>query len=299
MFPLNQHRTTYIQVDYKLRILIVTSAYVIQFLLLTLIHARRIQGDFTSPNFITSLSFGIFGGYLLLRNFYTLLQDHAAPYLHAGAVYATTYFIGALATTGWTLGFLMIGYANADAERQRMLDEVQHLARTDALTGLWNRLAMDEILTDAFSRVKRSGKGLALLVLDLDGFKGVNDTHGHHTGDAVLVETAQRIQNVVRQTDSVARLGGDEFVVILEGIDSADHAGRVAGLIVERIAAPYTVEDLSVSIGTSIGVAFYGQDGETGDELLKAADGALYAMKEKGKGGYVFAKQRSLSTNEK
>ena len=129
---------------------------------------------------------------------------------------------------------------------------------------------------------------VALMVLDVDGFKGVNDRFGHATGDELLKEVANRISNAVRESDTVARLGGDEFTVILEGIHHVDDAGRVANKILESVSAPYRLGGRDLIITTSIGIAIYPIDGENIEELLKGADIAMYSAKEGGRNQYQY-----------
>lgn len=171
-----------------------------------------------------------------------------------------------------------------DITERRQLDALRDLeARQDVLTGLPNRRALDERLPEAMARVMRSGKPLALLFMDLDGFKAVNDDHGHDAGDALLREVARRLLEAVRQTDHVARLAGDEFVVLLEGIGEAD-ALAFAERLVARVEAPVRLGDAQAEVSTSIGVALYGPgDVGTAAQLLKRADVAMYAAKRAGK----------------
>lgn len=162
-------------------------------------------------------------------------------------------------------------------------------ARQDVLTGLPNRRALDERLPEAMARVARSDKPLAMLFMDLDGFKAVNDRLGHGAGDELLREIARRLLSAVRQTDYVARLAGDEFVVLLEGITKVD-ALAFAGKLVERIKIPVPLGDDHAEVAASIGVAMYGPgDCGTADQLLKRADVAMYAAKRAGKARVTLA----------
>ncbi|MBD3896542.1 diguanylate cyclase [Halomonas sp. ML-15] len=171
-----------------------------------------------------------------------------------------------------------------DITERRQLDALRDKeARQDVLTGLPNRRALDERLPEAMARVARSGQPLALLFLDLDGFKAVNDDHGHDAGDTLLREIASRLLGSVRQTDYVARLAGDEFVVLLEGIDEAAAQAFVQKLVA-CINAPVALGDAHAEISASIGVALHGP-GDVGSaaQLLKMADVAMYATKRAGK----------------
>jgi len=156
------------------------------------------------------------------------------------------------------------------------------------LTGLPNRRGYGERLEEALGRARRNRQPVALMFLDVDHFKQVNDTLGHAAGDAVLHEFAQRVKASVRFTDTVSRLAGDEFTVILEGIKSADEAALVAGKILNAFAAPFTLEQGERRVSTSIGVAYAANAALTIAELGEAADQALYAAKEQGRGRFAL-----------
>lgn len=165
------------------------------------------------------------------------------------------------------------------------------LARLDTLTGLPNRLAFNEHLPDAVLRVRLTGNAMALMFLDVDHFKTINDTFGHAVGDAVLVEYARRLLASVRGTDKVARLAGDEFVLVLENLGGPQAAATVAEKIVERIGGtPFVVEGQTISVTTSIGVVFHwaADSAATAEELLARADAALYNAKAAGRNRFEF-----------
>ena len=169
--------------------------------------------------------------------------------------------------------------------------QLQSLARFDTLTGLPNRLQYNEKLPDALARAERNKSALALMFLDIDKFKHINDSLGHAAGDLVLKEFARRLLDSVRQTDTVARLAGDEFVVILEGLHSSDEPQFVARKIISQMTRPFEIEDRAVSVTTSVGIAFC--DGErsaaTASRLLARADEALYAAKAAGRNTFCLA----------
>jgi diguanylate cyclase (GGDEF)-like protein len=173
-------------------------------------------------------------------------------------------------------------------EMRRSEAEVKRLASYDSLTGLPNRILMrrtlDESLRDIAGRPKRA----ALLMLDLDRFKTVNDTLGHPTGDALLRQVAERIQRVVQTDGQVGRLGGDEFNIVLPSIAEKSHIENLANAIIDSISKPYLIDDAHVSIGVSIGIALAPDDGATADALVRNADLALYAAKAQGKGVFCF-----------
>ncbi len=170
-------------------------------------------------------------------------------------------------------------------ERKRHEETREHEARHDALTGLPNRRALFEMLPKAIARSNRNGTAVALLFLDLDGFKAVNDTWGHEAGDSLLREIARRLSNCVRQTDAVVRLAGDEFTVLLEGLSGGrDAAIGVAEKLLASIAMPVQMGEASTKISASIGIALHisGTD-LTSDQLVNAADTAMYEAKHAGK----------------
>ena len=171
---------------------------------------------------------------------------------------------------------------------RRHADELSRLARIDMLTGLPNRRGYGERLEEALGRARRNKQPVALMFLDVDHFKQVNDTLGHAAGDAVLHEFAQRLKASVRFTDTVSRLAGDEFTVILEGIKSADEAALVARKILDAFAAPFTLEQGERRVSTSIGVAYAEDAALTIAALGEAADQALYAAKEQGRGRFAL-----------
>jgi len=164
-------------------------------------------------------------------------------------------------------------------------------ARIDALTGLPNRRAFFETLPKAIVRCQRSDQALALLFIDLDGFKAVNDTQGHHAGYLLLAEISQRLSALLRETDTVARLAGDEFVVILENLDPEDpRAQEIAQKILFRIAQPLSLDQERVQVSASIGIALHRPGDEIDIEaLLNRADKAMYQAKHAGKGRIALA----------
>lgn len=163
--------------------------------------------------------------------------------------------------------------------------ELERLSRVDALTGVPNRRQLEERLSLALLRIARSGEAIALMYLDIDHFKQINDTHGHAVGDRVIREFARRLVASVRATDLVVRLGGDEFVILLDQIDDPDMARVVARKILAGMREPVDLEGIALRITTSIGVAF-AREVKAQDDLLVAADDALYEAKEGGRNQY-------------
>jgi diguanylate cyclase (GGDEF)-like protein len=159
-----------------------------------------------------------------------------------------------------------------------MLKEAQHRGNHDALTGLANRALFDEIVDHQLAICARTGAPLAVLYVDLDGFKAVNDTHGHATGDALLCAVAARLRSAIRSSDLAARLGGDEFAVVL--VDTGmDAAARAAGKLADGVSMPYTISRLTIGISASIGVAAYPDSGTSSEALLRSADQTMYRAK--------------------
>lgn len=166
--------------------------------------------------------------------------------------------------------------------------EITQLAYYDPLTGLPNRRLLEERLSEALLAAGRSRSRLALIVLDCDNFKAINDSHGHGVGDRVLVTVAERLRHSVRESDMVSRLGGDEFVILLPDLGRADAIEIVAEKILHAMEGPMLVEGLSLSVGVSMGIALFPRDGETASALTQTADGALYRAKQAGRNTYRF-----------
>jgi diguanylate cyclase (GGDEF)-like protein len=175
-------------------------------------------------------------------------------------------------------------------DRKVAEDRVYYLAHHDDLTRLVNRVSFREHLQEAMMMARASGRGTALLYLDLDRFKQVNDARGHDVGDRVLVEAALRMQAAVRANDTVARLGGDEFAIILPSLDDRSVAENLAKRLVTELAKPYYINNTPSSIGVSIGIAIHPDDGLTADDLLSQADDALYDAKHAGRNTFCFHK---------
>lgn len=177
------------------------------------------------------------------------------------------------------LQFVSDQVANAISRKQAE-SRLRHIAGHDALTDLPNRILFQDRLNTALSRARREGERLALLYLDLNGFKEVNDSHGHDIGDQLLQETALRLRDCLRDSDTIARIGGDEFTVLLSNISSAAGIDRVCIKIHEAIDQPFRVDDHVLNVSTSIGAAIYPDHGETSEELLRHADREMYSAKE-------------------
>ncbi len=169
-----------------------------------------------------------------------------------------------------------------------MLMAAQHRANHDTLTGLANRALFDEILSHQLAICRRTGSYLAIVYIDLDGFKRVNDVHGHAAGDEVLCTVAARLKQAIRESDLAARLGGDEFALIL--VNTGSEAAQALALqLMDALSAPYAVGALDLEISASIGIACYPQSGTVREALSLRADEAMYQAKAAGKRRYAVA----------
>lgn len=164
-------------------------------------------------------------------------------------------------------------------ERARLTDSLRHQALHDPLTGLGNRTMLHERLRYSMALGRRDSRCLAVLVMDLDDFKTVNDTWGHHIGDLLLQRIALRLRAIMRDSDSVARLGGDEFAIIVSNISGRTGAAGVAERIAEAVALPVDLGSATVQVRTSIGVCVYPQHGSDPEQLVKLADRAMFQAK--------------------
>jgi len=171
---------------------------------------------------------------------------------------------------------------------QQKSAELQHQAHHDHLTGLPNRTLFKDRLSQAIISSKRHEKEFALLFIDLDKFKTINDTLGHNVGDKVLIEASSRLQQCVRDEDTIARLGGDEFTIILQDIKNIQDVSNISQKIVTEMREPIIVKEHSLYISTSIGISLFPKDASSSDELIKYADTAMYKAKEEGRDTYQY-----------
>jgi diguanylate cyclase (GGDEF)-like protein len=179
----------------------------------------------------------------------------------------------------------------ASEEMDQLNNELRQLAHHDALTGLANRLLFAEFALRALQRARR-GEPLAVLLIDLDRFKLVNDTLGHPMGDTLLCEVAARLRSAVREVDQVARMGGDEFAIVQVGSEQPQSAEIVARHVVRRLGAPYSIRGHEMAISASVGIALVGPGIDDVDSLLRNADIALYHAKDEGRNTWrVFEPQ--------
>ncbi|AOW78245.1 hypothetical protein A3Q34_16160 [Colwellia sp. PAMC 20917] len=172
--------------------------------------------------------------------------------------------------------------------RKLLEKKMKHMATHDELTGLANRVLLKDRINTAISFHQRQQLQMAVLFLDLDGFKTINDTHGHDVGDELLVKVANKLKSCVRQSDTVVRFGGDEFVLLLTGLHQKSEAAYIADKVLKLMQQPFELSVERINIGCSIGIAMYPDDGLTDNDLLKIADTLMYRVKANGKNHYVF-----------
>lgn len=182
------------------------------------------------------------------------------------------------------------------SEAKEHLLALKRRGNEDVLTGLPNRHWIQSYLPEAITQAEEAGKSLALLFIDLDGFKKVNDTAGHAAGDEVLQHAAQRLQEAIRPQDKVVRFGGDEFVVVLEDIEHRIDAAHVAERVQQAFGQPFRLNQGVHAVGTSIGIALFPNDGQDASALLEKADIAMYSVKTNGKRGYQFYEAKFYNT---
>ncbi|MCP3664665.1 MAG: bacteriohemerythrin [Gammaproteobacteria bacterium] len=216
----------------------------------------------------------------------------------SGKAYWKLVSLSAIIDKGEVIGVVYIGQDISDRKRQE--DAIEHQASHDILTNLPNRVLMFDRLESSISQMKRSQQKLALMFLDLDDFKRVNDTMGHNVGDVMLIETAQRLTHAVRASDTVARQGGDEFLILVPDITNQPDAEPIAEKILTALSEPFLVNGMHLPISASIGFAFYPDDGDDPQLLLSKADAAMYQAKADGGGKYRYfdASMKELATRQ-
>ncbi len=177
----------------------------------------------------------------------------------------------------------------ADISETKQVQQTLHeMVNRDALTGLPNRRLLNELTGHALRRAEREKNNLAILFIDLDRFKVINDTLGHQVGDKLLIEVSNRLSSVMRESDTVARLGGDEFLVMMDSLRDVEDASRVAKKIVSCLQSEFIIDGKEIYIGASVGISVYPNDGQDVNNLIKAADIAMYQVKSSGKNSYRF-----------
>jgi len=173
--------------------------------------------------------------------------------------------------------------------RKRLEKKMKHMATHDELTGLANRILLKDRVNTAINFHGRQKLQIAVLFIDLDGFKTINDSHGHDVGDELLIKVAEKLKSCVRQSDTVVRFGGDEFVLLLTGLHNKSEASYIADKVLNLLQQPFYLSAECVNIGCSIGISMYPDDGDNDTDLLKIADTLMYQVKANGKNHYVFS----------
>ena len=185
-------------------------------------------------------------------------------------------------------------------DRKEADARIEHLAHHDILTGLHNRFELENRLAQAIASSNREQQQLAVLFIDLDRFKNINDSLGHHVGDQLLVNVAERLRLCIRESDIVSRIGGDEFVIVLTTINDSSHAAIIAEKILEKISKPYEIDGNELNTSPSIGISIYPNDGDCVDELIRTSDVAMYHAKEHGRNTYhYFTESMLIAANKR
>ena len=208
-----------------------------------------------------------------------------------GAVYPKWMSISVIRNEEGSVRYYVAHFTDVSSERAAE-ERLHHIAHHDVLTGLFNRYSLKGHLDQALAAARRDGSRVALLFIDLDRFKVINDTLGHHVGDELLIEVGRRLQETVRDSDVVARLGGDEFVIMLTGIEHSSSVAVVAEKLVFNIGCSYLIGGFDLYTSPSIGVAIYPTDGQDGETLMKNADAAMYHAKMAGRNNFQFFDQK-------
>ncbi len=208
-----------------------------------------------------------------------------------GAIYPKWMSVSVIRDDAGEIRYHVSHFSDVSVERA-VEAQLQHIAHHDVLTGLLNRHSLKGRLDQGLAAARREGGRLALLFIDLDRFKVINDTLGHHVGDELLIEVARRLQESVRDSDVVARLGGDEFVIMLTGVEHTTSIAMVAEKLVLSIGDPYLIEGHDLYTSPSIGIAIYPMDGEDGETLMKNADAAMYHAKAAGRNNFQYFDRR-------
>ena len=204
-----------------------------------------------------------------------------------GGVYPKWLSISVMRDDAGNIRYYIAHFTDVSAERATEA-RLHHMAHHDMLTGLHNRFSLKDRLEHAVALARRESSRVALLFIDLDRFKVINDTLGHHVGDELLIHVSQRLRQCVRESDMVARLGGDEFVVMLSGIEHSSSVAMVAEKLVASVAEPYLVGAHTLYTTPSIGIAIFPMDGNDGETLMKNADAAMYHAKSAGRNNFQF-----------
>jgi diguanylate cyclase (GGDEF)-like protein len=233
---------------------------------------------------------------ILLRSFDDVAVMHSPSWWTASHTLAVLSIVGAFACASFAWIFVLRHRVEQQTQAIRVSEErLRHLSQHDMLTGLPNRFLLNDRLMMALKRVGRFDRVLGVLMVDLDRFKEVNDSLGHHAGDLVLREVAARLVCAVRQTDTVARLGGDEFIVLLPDLHIAAEAEEIAGKIVAALSEPIDVEGTEVEISASVGISTSQEEYGDAEKLMHEVDAAMYQAKKSGRNGFQVYGDASLT----
>lgn len=202
-----------------------------------------------------------------------------------GEIYPTFTTVSVITNTDGQVSHY-VGISSDITELKKHEKQLERIAHYDTLTGIPNRVLLADRMKQAIAQTKRDKKLLAICYLDLDGFKPVNDTFGHHIGDQVLIKFTDRITLLIREGDTIARLGGDEFVILLQGLEHAEECIHCLERLLVKIAEPIIIDNLTASVTASIGLTLYPIDDQDPDTLLRHADYAMYIAKQSGKNRY-------------
>jgi diguanylate cyclase (GGDEF)-like protein len=175
-------------------------------------------------------------------------------------------------------------------DRKLSEEKIKHMATHDGLTDLPSMRLAREHLSMAMNRARRYNNLAAVMFVDLDGFKAINDGFGHDSGDEVLRETAKRLCAAVRKTDTVARVGGDEFLLVVTELRSQENAANIAEKVLRFVSQPVMCKNRIATVGASVGIALFPRDAESMDDLIRLADHAMYKVKNAGRNGYAFVR---------
>ena len=238
----------------------------------------------------TSDAIGDSGNYLTAKEYYWKIISHVPLKTMRSGTHGLLIKLSIFAIALFILAAVPSRFLAQTIVKKKIQQlELFHSANFDKLTSIPNRSLFFERFDQALKQANRYDKKFALLFIDLDGFKAVNDTAGHDGGDQLLIEVAKKIQSCVRESDTIARFGGDEFTVILTNIKSVNNAGLVAKKIITTLLTPFLIKGNKQHIGASIGISTFPESGKTMDRLLQNADRAMYNVKKEGKNHFQFA----------
>lgn len=280
------------------RLTVVLGAYIVYILLFLVFFQLPLMEDSVVifaiiPIYLTAIMFGLPGG--VLSSLGTLLID---PLLFNWMRPETGYFGGNFWTVHLELFIigLAFGYLNRMRrklnreyeERQEVEAHLEHMSTHDALTDLPNRAIFDELLGTALTQSRHREEGLAVLMIDLDNFKSINDEYGHSTGDQVLKELGYRLKRSLRSSDHVARLGGDDFIAFIEGSNDKYIIARICERLIYNASQPFTFNEQELNLSLSIGISRFPDDGDAPAKLFQLADHALCQVKKTRDNIYQF-----------